>query len=628
MTADPFDIIVIGGGHAGVEAAWVAANAGARTALVTLDPARIGVMSCNPAIGGLAKGQMVREIDALGGIMGLATDATGIMFKMLNMSKGPAVRSPRAQCDKHAYARFVRESIESHPGITVIAGACEQLIVEQGDGRSRISGVVITSGRRLRADAVVLTTGTFMRGLMHTGEQRTAGGRAGEAPATGISAELARLGFELGRLKTGTPPRLRRSTIDWESLQLDAGDSRPTPFSDMTPPDAFPVLAQVACRITHTCAQTHEHIRDNLHRAPMFSGQIESAGPRYCPSIEDKVVRFASRDSHHVFLEPESHESDWIYCNGISTSLPTDVQDVIVRNLPGCAHAEILQYGYAVEYDMVRPHQIHPTCETKLIDGLFLAGQINGTSGYEEAGGQGVLAGLNATRRARGEAPITLGRDQAYIGVMMDDLVTKTPVEPYRMFTSRAEHRLLLRADNSADRLTPLAREWGIIDDERWHAYERRQQDLLRVDALVDDARIDGDFVRDRVRRPGYTADDLARDLALMPDVDVPRAALVTVHAERAYAGYIRRQHADVRRMADMEHRRLPDAMDYATIEGLRNEAAAALSRFRPDTLGQAGRLEGVNPADLTLLLVALRRRRRSATTGQAAFASGSSSDA
>ncbi|MEO1130702.1 MAG: FAD-dependent oxidoreductase, partial [Planctomycetota bacterium] len=399
-----------------------------------------------------------------------------------------------------------------------------------------------------------------------------------------------------------------------------------TPFSDMTTPDTFPVLEQIACRITHTCAQTHEHIRENLHRAPMFSGQIESAGPRYCPSIEDKVVRFASRDSHHVFLEPESHESDWIYCNGISTSLPTDVQDVIVRNLPGCAQAEILQYGYAVEYDMVRPHQIHPTCETKLIDGLFLAGQINGTSGYEEAGGQGVLAGLNATRRARGDEPITLGRDQAYIGVMMDDLVTKTPVEPYRMFTSRAEHRLLLRADNSADRLTPLAREWGIIDNDRWAAFTRRQQELPRVDALVDGARVDGDFVRDRVRCPGYTADDLARDLGLQPDVDVPRAVLVTVHAERAYAGYIRRQQADVRRMADMEHRRLPDAMDYAGIEGLRNEAVAALSRFRPDTLGQAGRLEGVNPADLTLLLVALERGRRSRR--QAALASDSSSDA
>ena len=621
-----YDVIVIGGGHAGVEAAWASANAGARTALVTLDPSKIGVMSCNPAIGGLAKGQMVREVDALGGLMGLATDATGIMFKMLNTSKGPAVRSPRAQCDKHAYAREVRRLIASRSEIEVLAGAAERFILAAGpDGRPRTTGVVLSSpdtaldGATLCAPSVVLTTGTFMRGLMHTGERQTEGGRVGEAPAIGISAALRDMGFELGRLKTGTPPRLRASTVDWDTLRPDMGDASPAPFSDMTERaggGAFPAMAQVACHVTSTTPAIHELIRANLHRAPMYSGQIESAGPRYCPSIEDKVVRFAERESHHVFLEPESHESDWIYCNGISTSLPSDVQDAIVRAMPGCVRAEILQYGYAVEYDMVRPHQIHASTMTKLVDGLFLAGQINGTSGYEEAAGQGVLAGINAVRYGRGAEPVILGRDQAYIGVMMDDLVTKTPREPYRMFTSRAEHRLLLRTDNAADRLTPLGREWGVVGDERWAVYGRRREALERVEALIDEAMAHGEFVRDRVKRPGYAPEDLTGDLGLTPGVDVPHGVLDTLCADRQYAGYIRRQRAEVRRHAEMEHRRIPEAFDYAGVDGLRSEARHALGRFRPETLGQAGRLEGVNPADLTILVVAMERMGRGRTLG------------
>jgi len=629
-----FDIIVIGGGHAGAEAAWAAANLGARTALVTLDPSKIGVMSCNPAIGGLGKGQLVREVDALGGLMGLATDATGIMFKMLNTSKGPAVRGPRAQCDKHAYARKVQQLLGARPQITIIAGTVEDLLVEtNGPGATpRITGVVVSNPQspypgpfRLLAPAVVLTTGTFMRGLMHCGESKTHGGRIGEAPAVGISAALRALGFELGRLKTGTPPRLKRSTIDWDSLEPQFGDTPPTAFSDLSSldasmprcPDAFPSLPQVDCRITSTNTAIHDLIRANLHRAPMYSGQIESTGPRYCPSIEDKVVRFAERQSHHVFLEPESHESDWIYCNGISTSLPRDVQHAIVRAMPGCARAEILQYGYAVEYDMVRPHQIDAAGHTKLVRGLFLAGQINGTSGYEEAAAQGLIAGINAVRFSRGQPPFILSRDQAYIGVLMDDLVTRTPVEPYRMFTSRAEHRLILRADNSADRLTPLGREIGVVDDRRWSFFEQRRDALARLNLLIDGARIGAEPLSHRLKRPGYSTADLRRDLgdalASSSSLDASMlgcldALLTTILADRQYDGYIRRQRAEIKRHAEMEHRRIPSNLRYEAIQGLRTEARLALSRFRPATFGQASRLEGMSPADLTLLIVAAAR--------------------
>lgn len=606
--AEEFEVIVIGGGHAGVEAAWAAANMGSRCALVTIDPDKIGVMSCNPAIGGLAKGQIVREIDALGGLMGLATDATGIHFKVLNMSKGPAVRGPRAQCDKHAYAREVRRLIASRGEITVIAGAVEALQVATG----AIEDVVIRAAdgreRTLRARAVVLTTGTFMRGLMHTGEHKVEGGRIGEAAAVGVSASLRGLGFELGRLKTGTPPRLARASIDWDSLEPQPGDDPPTPFSDLTAASSgspFPRLPQVECRITQTNTAVHACIRANLHRAPMYSGQIESAGPRYCPSIEDKVVRFGERESHHVFLEPESHETDWIYCNGISTSLPADVQDQIVRSMPGCERARVLQYGYAVEYDMVRPHQIHATCMTKLIAGLFLAGQINGTSGYEEAAGQGLIAGVNAVRWSRAEPAITLGRDQAYIGVLMDDLVTRTPVEPYRMFTSRAEHRLLLRSDNTADRLTPLGIAWGTICSERTRRFERRRDLIAIVQAAIETARIESEPLRERIKRPEYGLPKLRADLLAIGLDDADDRVLLTVLAERQYEGYIRRQQAEARRQSEMEHRRIPAWMDYRAVSGLRTEARACLERFRPETFGQAGRLEGMSPADLTLLLVA-----------------------
>jgi tRNA uridine 5-carboxymethylaminomethyl modification enzyme len=642
-----FPVIVIGGGHAGVEAAWAAANIlrdHASVALVTQNPRTIGVMSCNPAIGGLAKGQMVREIDALNGLMGLAADATGIQFKVLNTSKGAAVHAPRAQCDKHAYARTVSAMIAARPEIRVIAGTVERLLVERG----LVRGVQVATPDAglitLGAASVVLTTGTFMRGLMHAGERRTPGGRFGEPPAHTIADALRALGFELGRLKTGTPPRLQRHTIRWDALEPQLGDDPPRPFSDLSaagspalgPTGAvpalarFPALPQVDCRITATSPRIHELIRANLHRAPMYSGQIESVGPRYCPSLEDKVVRFAQRDAHHVYLEPESLDDDWIYANGISTSLPPDVQDQIVRSLPGCENARILRYGYAVEYDMVRPHQITPSGQTRPVRGLFLAGQINGTSGYEEAAAQGLVAGLNAARAALGLPEHVLGRDEAYAGVLMDDLCTKTPVEPYRMFTSRAEHRLLLRADNAADRLTPLAERLGLLGDALYAPLRRglfahRRAQLEALNTAIDNARVGSRPLAELMRRPDFTIDDLVRLVGPWRGEATPPGCgggrptregwrldvLETVAADRYYALYLRRAMTELRRTRELEHRTIPDAIDYTLFPSLRSEARAALARFRPRTLGQAARLEGITPADVTLLSVLVSQWRR-----------------
>ena len=647
-----FGVIVIGGGHAGVEAAWAAASAlgpGGRVALVTMDPGKIGAMSCNPAIGGLAKGQMVREIDALGGVMARATDHAGILFKVLNMSKGAAVRGPRAQCDKYHYAAEVQRLLASRAEVQVIAGTVDDLLVEDGVccgvrlpagwrhvrvdhaavernvlGTQMAESVFVPEGApqevcELRAGAVVLTTGTFMRALMHTGEDRTEGGRVGEGSAVGISGMLRGLGFELGRLKTGTPPRLRRASIAWDSLVPQCGDEPPVPFSDMPTSSlargAFPGLAQVDCRITETTAAIHELIRANLHRAPMYSGQIEaSSGPRYCPSLEDKVVRFADRDSHHVFLEPESLYTDEVYCNGISTSLPAEVQEGIVRGMRGCERAEILRWGYAVEYDMVWPHQIDATCETKRVPGLYLAGQINGTSGYEEAAAQGLVAGLNAARRVRGEGEVRIGREQAYIGVMMDDLVTRTPREPYRMFTSRAEHRLLLRADNADERLTPLGRELGLVDDQRMDAFEARVlgMDAIRAGLLA--VRVDastGERWRDRARRPDVPVAAVA-DALRAAGVDAPMPLVDRVVTDLRYEGYVVRQRAEVKRHAESERSPIPADLDPDAILGLGAEARESLRKFRPVTFGQAGRLAGISPADMGLIAIAVRRRRGS----------------
>ncbi|MEM9165401.1 MAG: FAD-dependent oxidoreductase [Planctomycetota bacterium] len=644
---DGYRVVVIGGGHAGVEAAWAAANAlgePSSVALVTLRPDTIGVMSCNPAIGGLAKGQLAREVDALGGIMGRAADASGIMFKELNTSRGLAVRGPRCQCDREVYAASVQALVASRPEIDVITGAAESFVIERG----RITGVRVAPPQRkkplsatspcvavieeavrdpidaervaepteIRAGAVILTTGTFMRGLMHTGTDRTPGGRHGEAPAVGISKALMDLGFELGRLKTGTPPRLDIGTIDWDGLPKQHGDERPLAFSDLSGPDGFPAIEQVACRVTQTTPLMHDVIRANLHRAPMFSGQIESAGPRYCPSIEDKVNRF-DRESHTVFLEPEGLGSQWVYCNGIATSLPADVQRAMVAKLPGCERATILRFGYAVEYDTVLPHQILATCMTKRFEGLFFAGQINGTSGYEEAAAQGVVAGVNAARYAEGQSEWVLGRDRAYIGVLMDDLVTKTPVEPYRMFTSRAEHRLILRADNAADRLTPEAESLGLLGTadgtERLRRFRTRRGAIESIEASIQAAQHEGEPLAHWLKRPEFTQEDFARVLGSGDD-----AAARTVFAEHRYADYIARQAHQIRRQRDMDAKPLP-RLAFAAIEGLRAEAAEALARYSPATFGQASRLEGVTPADLSLVAVHAKRPRSDDAADQAA---------
>src|SRR5205809_4746483 len=464
-----FDIIVIGGGHAGAEAARVCARGGARTAMVTMLRDAIGRMSCNPAIGGLAKGNLVKEIDALGGLMGEATDRAGIQFKVLNRSKGPAVQGPRAQCDRDHYAKAVQDILAAQPNLTVIEGSVAAL---------RDGAVTLEDGTRLTARAVVITTGTFLRALMHSGEQKTVGGRFGEPTAETLSDSLAALGLRLGRLKTGTPPRVARASVDFSKLEEAPGDAAPRPFSILTDRLGLP---QVLCHLTYTSAEAHEVIRANLHRAPMYSGQIKATGPRYCPSIEDKVVRFADKERHQIFVEPEGLEHPWLYMNGISTSLPADVQDAVVSSLPGFENAVIARYGYAVEYDFVNPQQLEPTLQVQGVDGLFLAGQINGTSGYEEAAAQGLLAGINALQRVRGGEPVVLRRDQAYAGVMIDDLVTLGTEEPYRMFTSRAEHRLLLGCDSVYERLTPIAERLGILDGERRRRVEARLDRLARA---------------------------------------------------------------------------------------------------------------------------------------------------
>jgi tRNA uridine 5-carboxymethylaminomethyl modification enzyme len=603
-----YDVIVIGAGHAGVEAACAAARLGAKTALLTTNCDTVGQMSCNPAIGGVGKAQLVREVDALGGVMARAIDATGIQFRVLNRSKGPAMHGPRAQADKKLYQMEVKRIVEETDGLDLRQETVEDLIVDErrvaeGPAR-RIVGVRVRGDAEYHARAVVLTTGTFLQAVMHTGEAQVPGGRAGEGTTSGVSQALASLGFRIDRFKTGTPCRLSARSIDFSQLDVQPGDERPQPFSFLT--DRID-QEQMVCWITRTTSEIHDLIRANLHRAPMYSGQIQSRGPRYCPSIEDKVVRFADKESHQLFLEPEGRHTQEIYVNGISTSLPRDVQDAMIRLVPGLARAQIMRYGYAVEYDYCPPDQLTAALESKLVSGLFFAGQINGTTGYEEAAAQGLVAGANAAILPAGREPLVLAREDSYIGVLIDDLVTRGVDEPYRMFTSRAEHRLALRHDNADRRLTPLAAELGLVDPARIERLAAKTAGIEAAVTLLGCTRVEGVTLFDRLKRPEVGWQDC---LAILPSLaTVPPDVAEQVENDIRYAGYVKVERERIERQRTVASRPIPQGFEYATVRHLRAEAREQLERIRPQTLGQAGRVRGITPADLALVLVHLEGR-------------------
>jgi len=599
-----FDVVVVGAGHAGTEAALAAARLGANTALLTTNLDTVGQMSCNPAIGGVAKGQIAREIDALGGAMGLAIDRTGIQFRLLNRRKGPAMHSPRAQADKKNYQMEIKRIVEDQENLLLRQEMVADFLVESTARGAIMRGVRAMDDTVYHAPCVILTTGTFLAALMHTGEAKTAGGRGGEGTTQGISGALRRLGFEIERFKTGTPPRLNGRTIDYAKTEIQPGDEQPQPFSFLH--ERLDVQ-QLPCWITYTNQRVHDIIRVNLERAPMYTGQIQSSGPRYCPSIEDKVVRFADRDKHQLFLEPEGHNTHEVYVNGISTSLPRDVQDAIFREIPGLENAQIMRYGYAVEYDFCPPQQLWPSLETKCVEGLYFAGQINGTTGYEEAAAQGLMAGANAALKLRGDEPFVLDRQQAYIGVLIDDLVTRGVDEPYRMFTSRAEYRLMLRQDNADRRLTAIADRIGLVDSERRQRLTAKEKQITHALELLRTRR-HGEYLLEKyLKRPEVDWDEL---VAICPELqDTSREVSNQIVFDTKYAGYISRQQVEVDRQQRLAEKRIPASFDFNRMTNLRTEAREKFNKIRPVSLAQAARISGITPADVALLMFHLEGR-------------------
>jgi len=597
-----YDIIVVGGGHAGCEAALASARMGMQTALLTMSLDTIAQMSCNPAIGGLAKGQLVREVDALGGEMGKVIDETGIQFRLLNVSKGYAVRSPRAQADKELYQHEMRRGLEKQHNLSLHQDIIDEIVVSDG----KISGLIGESGKQYSANAVIITAGTFLNGLIHTGNSRTKGGRAGEPSSDKLSDSLRNLGFEISRLKTGTPPRLNGNTINYKILQEQDGDEQPTAFSFSTKKLQRP---QIKCHITYTNNTTHEIIRSNLDRSPLYTGQIKAVGPRYCPSIEDKIVRFPDKNQHQIFLEPEGLNTSEVYCNGISTSVPCDVQESMIRSIKGLEEAEITRYGYAIEYDFIPPTQIKPSLETKIVKNLFLAGQINGTSGYEEAAAQGIMAGINAVLKVQGCEPFILDRSEAYIGVLIDDLVTKGTREPYRMFTSRAEYRLILRHDNADRRLMKYGHRFGLVKKDQWKELQEKEKVISRAIEYLENTKSGADLLAKLLRRPDMSYGDLLKIDGNLKEQNISPLTQEQIEVEIKYKGYIDRQQKQIEKYKKMEEFILPSWFNYDDISGLRTEARQKLDKIRPVSLGQASRVSGVSPADISILMVYLMSR-------------------